>query len=73
MRLNTLAGIALIFLGGFLLFGGRFTSRRNVLEIGNFEVSAQEEHPISPWIAAAALIGGFSLTIDGLRRKARPR
>ena len=70
MRLNTLAGIALILLGGFLLFGGRFTSSRNVLEIGDVKVSAQEEHPVSPWIAAVALIGGFALAIDGLRRKA---
>jgi hypothetical protein len=69
MRMNTLAGIALILLGGFLLFGGRFTSSRNVLEIGDLKVSAQEEHPISPWIAAAALIGGCSLVVSGLRRK----
>jgi uncharacterized membrane protein len=71
MRIVTIAGIALIVLGGVLLFtGGSFTTRRDVLDIGGLKVSAEEKRPIPPWVAGIVLIGGFALTIEGIRRKA---
>jgi hypothetical protein len=70
MRTFTLAGIALIGAGAFiLLFGGNFTSRRDVLDFGGLIVTAEERHPIRPWIAAAAVLAGIGLVVAGARRE----
>jgi hypothetical protein len=34
------------------------------------KVTAEEQHPIQPWIAGAAVIAGFALVYAGVRRKA---
>ena len=71
MRIYTLAGIALIVAGAFVLInGGSFTSRRSVLNVGGLKVSAEEQHPIRPWVAGLALLGGIALLVPGVRRKA---
>ncbi|HNV75747.1 MAG TPA: hypothetical protein PLX31_13045 [Gemmatimonadaceae bacterium] len=66
-----LVGIVLIAAGAFVLLrGGTFTSRRDVLDLGGVKVTAEEQHPIAPWVAGAALLGGVALVVSGLRRKA---
>ena len=71
MRIPLLAGIVLIAAGAFVLLrGGTFTSRRDVLDVGGLKVTAEEQHPIAPWIAGVALLGGVALVVSGLRRKA---
>ena len=71
MRASTLIGIALIVIGGFLFVrGGTFTTRRDVIKVGDLKVSASEERPIEPWIAGAAVIAGLVLVATGVRRKA---
>ena len=67
---SAVAGIVLIIAGAFLLFSPTaFTSRREVLQVGGLEVSAEERHPITPWIASAVLMGGVFLAFSGLRPK----
>jgi hypothetical protein len=67
----TIAGIALIIAGAFVfLRGGSFTSRRNVLNVGGMTVTAEEQHPIRPWVAGLALVAGVVLVVSGTRRKA---
>ena len=61
-------GVALILLGGFLLFGGGLTTHRDVLAIGSVKVSAEEKRTVSPWIATATILGGIAL-LTTLRRK----
>ena len=58
--------------GVFLLFSPTaFSSRREVLEIGGLRVSAEEGHPITPWIASALLIAGVALVHGAVRRKTK--
>ena len=71
MRIATVAGIVLLVAGAFFfLFGGSFTSRRDVLEIGGLKVTAEEQHPIGPWIAGVAFLAGVALVFTEVRRKA---
>lgn len=71
MRIATIAGIALLLFGVLILVnGGRFTSSREVLSLGDLKISAEERHPISPWIAGVALLGGAALVVTGRRRRA---
>jgi drug/metabolite transporter (DMT)-like permease len=65
-----LAGAALIIAGAFLLFGGSFTSRRNVLDVGGLTVTAEEQHSVRPWIAGVVLLAGVVLVVVDVRRKA---
>jgi len=70
--LAAIAGIVLTLVGGFFLFNPpSFTSRRDTIEVGGLTVSASAEatHPITPWLAASAMIGGFALLVGGIRRR----
>lgn len=70
MRVATLVGIILIAVGGYFLFtGGSITTRRDVVDVGPLKVSAEEKHPIRPWAAGLALLGGVALVVAGVRHK----
>jgi hypothetical protein len=71
MRTSMIAGLALIVIGGFVLVrGGSFSSRRDMMKVGDMTISAVERRPIEPWIAGLAVIGGIALVAAGARRKA---
>ena len=71
MRIPMLAGaVALLAVGAFLLFGGGFTSRRNVLDVGGLTVTTEEQHPVRPWIASVVLLAGLVVVVTEVRRKA---
>ena len=71
MRLSSVIGIILIIAGGFVLVnGGYFTSRRDVLKVGGLKVTAEEQHPVRPWIAGVAVLAGVVLVAAGARRRA---
>jgi hypothetical protein len=71
MRPLILAGIVLLGLGVFVLVrGASFTSRRNVLQVGDLKVSATERQSIPPWVGGVALVGGLVLIISGVRKRA---
>lgn len=71
MRIPMLAAAAvLIVVGAFLLFGGSFTTRRNVLDVGGLTVTAEEQHPVRPWIAGVVLLAGLAMVVTEVRRKA---
>lgn len=70
MRLPTLAGIGLIVVGVIIfLFGGSFTTRENVMEMGGMTVTAEERNPIMPWVGGIAVIAGIGLVVMGARRQ----
>ena len=47
MKPSILAGIAMIAIGAFLyLRGGSFTTREDVIKVGDLKVSAEEKHSI---------------------------
>jgi hypothetical protein len=71
MRTTSILGIALIAVGAFVFFrGGSFTTRKDVIKIGDLKVSADEEHPIAPWVAGVAVLAGAVLVVTGVRSKA---
>jgi hypothetical protein len=71
MRNTTIFGIALIAVGAFLFFrGGSFTTREDVVKIGDLKVSADREHSIAPWVAGVAVLAGAVLVVTGSRSKA---
>ncbi len=71
MRALLVAGITLIALGGFVLLrGGSFTTRRDVLKVGDLKVSADESHAVAPWMAGTAVLAGAVLVVVGYRGKA---
>jgi hypothetical protein len=71
MRPLILAGIVILGLGAFVLLrGASFTSRRNVLQVGDLKVSATERQSIPPWVGGVALVGGLALIVAGARKRA---
>lgn len=68
--LMVLVGVALIIGGGFVLFeGGYISTRRQVIDLGGIQVSAEQKNRVEPWMAGLALVLGTALTIGGLTRK----
>jgi hypothetical protein len=66
-----IAGLVLIIAGGFMLLGGAsLTSTRSVLSVGELSVTAEERHPISPWIAGIVMVMGIGVLTTGILRKA---
>ena len=62
-------GVVLVLGGTYVLLeGGAFTSRETVLDVGPLTVSAEERHPISPWLAGIAVAVGAVLLIGGITR-----
>ncbi|MBK6494261.1 MAG: hypothetical protein IPG05_04030 [Gemmatimonadetes bacterium] len=69
MRPLSLAGIALICVGAFLLIrGGTFTTRRDVLEVGDVKLTADEKQTIPPWVGGVAIIAGVVVVAAGMRK-----
>ena len=70
MRPLSLAGIALICLGAFLLIrGGTFTTRRDVLEVGDVKLTANEKQTIPHWVGGVAIIAGVVVMAAGMRQR----
>ncbi|MEP6571199.1 MAG: hypothetical protein ABJD11_00835 [Gemmatimonadota bacterium] len=70
MRAYIIAGIVLVGLGAFVLIrGGSFTSRRDVLKVGDVKVTADEQQTIPPWAGGLAILAGAGLIIAGARQK----
>ena len=71
MRPMSIAGIALLCLGLFLLFrGGSFTTQKEVVKVGDVKLTANERQSIPPWAAGLGIIAGSGLLIAGMRRRA---
>jgi hypothetical protein len=67
----TIAGIVLLLLGAFVLLrGASFGSRRDVLKVGDFKVTATEERSIPSWVGGAVLLAGVGLLVAGMRKRA---
>jgi hypothetical protein len=70
MRPLTIAGLALLLLGGFVLFRGlSYTSQKSVLKVGDFNATMEERQTVPPWIGALAVAGGIVLLVAGGRRR----
>ena len=70
MRPLTIAGIILIAFGAFVLVrGGTFTTRRDVLKVGDVKVTADEERSLPPWAGWLSIVVGGTLAVAGARRR----
>ena len=66
-----MVGLALIVIGAAVYLRGlSFTTKREVLKIGDVSVSAEERSPIAPWAAGFAVLAGIALVTTGASRKA---
>jgi hypothetical protein len=71
MRPIILAGIVLLCLGVFFLIrGGTFTTRRDVLKVGDVKVTADEQQSIPPWAGWVVVAAGVGCVVAGARRTA---
>lgn len=70
MRPLIIAGIVLLGLGAFVLLrGGSFTSRRDVLKVGDVKITADEQQSIPPWVGGVAVVAGVVLIAAGARKR----
>lgn len=70
LRPLTLAGIVLVCLGAFVLLRGMsFTSRRNVLDVGDLKITADEQRSVPPWVGGVAVVVGAVLIVAGVRKQ----
>jgi len=70
MKPLTIAGLVLAVLGAIILFrGSSYGSRRNLMRIGEVQVSADEQHAIPAWAGGFAIVGGLLLAGAGIRRR----
>lgn len=68
--LMVLFGVALIIGGAFVLFeGGYISTRRQVMNLGGLQVSAEQKSKVEPWVAGLALVVGTALTVVGVTRR----
>ena len=71
MRAPIIIGGLIIAIGAFVLLrGASFTSRRDVLKVGDVKVTADQQQTIPPWAGAAAIVAGVAIILSGTRRKA---
>ena len=70
MRPAGIVGVVLVIFGALvLLSGGSFTTRRNVLKIGDLKVSADEQQAIPGWAGALSIIAGIVLVVTGSKKR----
>jgi hypothetical protein len=71
MRQFIVGGILLLGLGAFVLLrGASFTSRRDVVKVGDVKVTANEQRAIPPWVGGVAVLAGAALLVAGARKRA---
>jgi len=70
MKPFVIGGIVLIVLGAFIVFQGlSYGSQRNVMRVGDLQVSAEEQRAVPAWVGGVAIIGGVLLAVGGARRR----
>ncbi|HUF36505.1 MAG TPA: hypothetical protein VMN37_11185 [Gemmatimonadales bacterium] len=70
MRPASLAGLALIAVGAFILFRGlTYTADRSVIKVGEFEASVEEQRAVPAWLGGLAVVAGLVLVVAGSRRR----
>jgi hypothetical protein len=71
MRPLSIAGVVLLVLGAFVLFRGlSFTSKRDVVKVGDLKASVDEQHTVPTWVGGVALVAGLGLVVAGVGKRA---
>jgi hypothetical protein len=70
MKPLVIAGIVLVGLGAFVLLNGlTYSSRSNVLKVGDLQVSAEEQRAIPTWVGGVAIVGGLVMVGAGVGKR----
>ena len=70
MRQLTIVGIVILGLGAFVLLrGASYTSRHDVVKVGDVKVTADEQQRIPPWVGWTAMAAGVALFVAGMRKR----
>lgn len=69
MRVITLLGLVLMALGVYVLVQGGFTTRKDVVDIGDVKVTSDDHHAVPNWAGITAVVAGGLLVVSGLRKK----
>lgn len=71
MRRLSIVGIVIIAFGAFVLLrGASFTTRRDVLKVGDVKITADEQQSVPAWVGGVALVAGLALVVAGMRQRA---
>jgi UDP-N-acetylmuramyl pentapeptide phosphotransferase/UDP-N-acetylglucosamine-1-phosphate transferase len=71
MRPQALIGIVLLALGAFIVFRGMsYSSRDEVLKVGDIKASVESKKAIPTWAGGVAIVAGIVLIAAGMKRRA---
>jgi hypothetical protein len=71
MRPSFVVGVVLLVLGAFVLFRGlSYTSKREVVKVGDLKASVDEQHTVPAWVGGLALAAGLGLIVVGVSKRA---
>jgi len=70
MKPGMILGIVLAGVGIFILIRGlNYGYQRDVVRVGQFQTSVEEQRAVPAWVGGVALAGGVLLVGAGLRRR----
>ncbi len=71
MRPLSLVGLILLALGAFVIFrGASYSSRDEVLKVGDLKASVESKKAVPTWVGGAAIVAGIVLVAAGMKRRA---
>ena len=63
------AGVLLLAFGAFVLLrGANVTTQRDVLEVGDVKITADQQRSVPPWAGGIAVAAGVALLAAGARK-----
>jgi hypothetical protein len=70
MRLGVILGVILVALGAWAATGNAtYKTKRDVVTVGDFKASVQEEHTVPPWVGYLGIGAGIVVLMTTVRRR----
>ena len=70
MRQSIIAGVVILVFGAYVVLRGvSFTSKRDVVKVGDLKITADEQRTIPQWVGGAAIAVGVGLIVVGTRKR----
>jgi hypothetical protein len=67
---SLIGGLVVLVLGAIVLVrGANFSTRRDVLRVGEVKLTAEEQRSVPPWAGGVAVAIGTALLVTGARRR----
>lgn len=69
MRPLALVGVILLAIGAFVIFrGASYSSRDEVLKVGDVKASVESKKAVPTWAGGVAIVAGIVLLAAGMKR-----